>query len=132
MANKNEIEYKGFDELQEAFAALSYVGQKQTLARAARRGAEPVQIETPRQPPVHSGSLSQEIMIVVSEQTAEGVVAKIGPSKRAFYGSFVNQGTRFMAAEEFASSSLQDAGPEAIFRINETLRDEIERRLRRR
>jgi HK97 gp10 family phage protein len=120
---------EGFDELQEKLKQLSYIAQRQTMTAAIRAGAEVVAAGAAAMAPRRTGRLSTNIVVVTAgrEQTLDQVTAKIGPSKTAYYGRFVEKGTIHMRARPFLAPALEQNIERAVEAASEVLREAIER-----
>ena len=83
-------EVKGMDGLLRKLDGMPYSVAKRAIARALRKGAEPIREEAARlaprdDDPTHGGHAADTMMISVQDQSAIGAVAKIGASKAGFY-----------------------------------------------
>ncbi len=121
---------QGLDELLKKLDALPYAVSKLVVARALRKGAEPIRAEAEREAPFLSGRLQQEEVITVGEQTATEAIAKIGPSKKAFYGLFQELGTAHQTPQKFLEPAFEAKVSEATQLIGEELAAGIEKAMR--
>lgn len=122
----------GLDELLASMEALPYSMQKNIIVRALRKGAEPIRERAEELAPFLTGTLKESMMITVSDQTADGATAKIGPSRKGFYGQFEEFGTARQRAEPFLRPAFDEKVKEAMQLAGEELASQIERSFRRR
>ena len=87
--------------------------RKQVSQTGGRRGS------SPGSPPLRrTGLLRKEIKHAVSaRQNRKQVTIKIGPTFRAFYGRFLQFGTKYSAARPFVDTSVMQRAKEAAMRI---------------
>jgi len=128
---------QGMDELLRGLADVdSLVKQKNIIARTLRKAAEPIRARAeelaPDDPTTPGSRIKENMMVTVSDQTAEGAVAKIGPSRKGFFGQFAEFGTAHQPAEPFLRPAFDEKLEEATGIIREELRDQIERAARTR
>lgn len=116
--------------IQELFKKLdglgSLVTSKNLIVRALRVGAEPIREEAQRLAPFETGTLKESMMTTVSEQTGTSAVAKIGPSRKGFYGTFQEFGTAHDAAQPFLRPAYDSKVDEALTIISGSLAAGIE------
>src|SRR5262245_16626103 len=105
-------EITGLDELLAAFTALPEAVRVNVLQDVCLAGAQVIQAGASARAPRLTGALAADIRIDM-ELIAEGFVAKIGPSKRSFYGLFQEKGTKHQPAYPFLKPALDDDGPRA-------------------
>lgn len=124
---------EGLDELLSKLDGLdSLVKSKNAIARSLRAGAEPIRARAEELAPYETGRLKESMMITVGDQTATGAIAKIGPSRKGFYGTFDEFGTSHMAAHPFLKPAYDEKIDEATRIVGETLAAEIEKAVRSR
>ena len=122
---------EGLDGLLSKLEGLdSLVKRKNAIVRALRAGAEPIRARAGELAPFRTGRLKESMMITVSDQTATGAIAKIGPSREAPYGSPNEFGTAHMAAHPFLKPAYDEKVGEATRIIGERLAAEIEKAMR--
>ena len=111
----------------------SLVSAKNAIARSLRKGAEPIRVEAGRMAPRSDEAphLADTMVIQVSEQTADGAVAKIGPSKKGFYGTFQEFGTINHSAQPFLRPAFDARQSEALKIVGEVLAAEIEKAMKK-
>lgn len=121
------VELVGDRELVEKLRSLAGEVAGQVLAEAAAEGAAHVQEAASRKTPRRTGKLRQNIgreLVLVSGERAE---VDVGPLKEAFYGIFLERGTRKMAARPFLRPAL-DENADAVKRaVGERVREAIRR-----
>jgi HK97 gp10 family phage protein len=117
---------EGLEDFEAKLKALEFAVQKESLIAAVKAGAEIIRAEAEARAPRRTGTLAEEEMITVVESTAFEVVAKIGPSKEAFYGLFQELGTAHMTAHPFLLPAAEDKKQEALDAAGKVLKDKIE------
>lgn len=124
----NQVTIQGLDELLRKLSNIeSLVEQKKIVARSVRAGAEIVQAAAKAAAPRgKTGNLAESISISVTEQTASHAFGLIGPSRRGFYGLFLELGTAHIVARPFLQPAFDSVADEAYQAIADVLRDEIE------
>lgn len=143
------IHIRGAAEMEAVLRQLPQALAKQALTRALRTAAEPILDEARRLAPVGRASkgrvrlratkrgkvtisnygklkLNLRIITVPASQTPHSatVVVSIG---KAFWGMFVEFGTRFMSAKPFLRPAFESKKMEALNRLGNALGDEIEK-----
>src|SRR5262245_45423658 len=103
---------KGLDQVLRALAALPEAVRLNVLADACMDGAEVIRDGASARAPRKTGQLAGDIQIDV-ELLPEGARAKIGPSKKSFYGLFQERGTKHQRAYPFLRPALDEDGPKA-------------------
>lgn len=120
----------GFDDL---FAKLdklpSLVSAKTALVRAARKGGKPIRDAARSAAPRSDEAphMADTIVVIVAEQTIEGVTILIGPSKKGFYGYFLEFGFGRMAANPFLRPAFDTNVDKAVEIIRTELASQITR-----
>lgn len=119
----------GFDELERQFNLLSLVGQRQVLTRAAKAGAEVIRSAAASNAPRRTGRLAETMTTSISgrDTSIDQAVVRIGAAKTAFYGSFLERGTRFIHSRPFLQPAFEQNVDQAIETASEVLKQEIER-----
>ena len=120
----------GMQSLLDRMDGLPLLMQKAIIVQALTEGAEPIRAEASRRAPVRTGKLRESIIVQVVDQTAEGAIAKIGPSQKAFYGRFVEVGTIHQKANPFLRPALDEKQDEALRLMSDVLAREIEKALK--
>ncbi len=123
-------EIRGLDQFLKKLDALPYAVSKLVVARALRKGAEPIRGEAEREAPHRTGELQREEVIAVGEQTATEAIAKIGPSRKAFYGLFQEHGTAHQTPQKFLEPAFEAKVSEATDAIGQELAAGIEKAMR--
>lgn len=126
----------GLDELLKKMDNLPLVLQKTLIVRSLRKGAEPIRARAeelaPDDPTTPGSRIKEGMMVTVTDQTADGAIAKIGPSRKAFFGQFEEYGTSRQAAEPFLRPAFDEQQDEAIRVLGEDLAEGIEREMSKR
>ncbi len=119
---------EGLDELLKKLENLPLTIARKLIVRALRKGAEPIRVEAGERAPVGDDPphLKDTMITVVSEQTATGATARIGPSKAGFYGLFQELGTSHNAKQPFLLPAFEAKKSEAIKIIADELGRGIE------
>lgn len=123
---------EGLDELLKKLDQLPLSAAKLYIARALRKGAEPIREEAANRAPRGDGAphLADTMITVISEQTATGATARVGPSKRGFYGLFQEIGTSHHRAQPFLLPAYYAKVDEAVTIIGKELSESIEKEMR--
>lgn len=123
---------EGLDELLNKLEALPLTVARKLIVRSLRAGAEPIRQEASDRAPRgdEAPHLADNIITVVSDQTATGATARVGPSKQGFYGLFQEIGTAHHRAQPFLLPAYDSKVNEAIEIIGEELGDGIEEEAR--
>src|SRR5262245_52163753 len=104
----------------------SLVTQKKILSKALREGSILIQEEAEHRAPVETGRLAASMMTTITEATATEAIAKIGPSRKGFYGSFNELGTAHQPAKPFLRPAYDAKIDEALAVIGYFLAKGIE------
>jgi len=144
---ETKVTIRGLDQVEEALAALPLEMQKIALSRGIRRGAdvlkEGMARRAPRDPVIEGVTLAEEIGYVVTNLTlhpkrhklSQDPAAWIGPSKKAFYGSFQERGTLHHPPQPFMRPTIDQDGQIAVAAFVAGCKDVFEsiiRKVRRR
>lgn len=100
------------------------------LTEAAKAGAEIVLRDAVgRAPRGATGNLIRGMQIHVVEQTGspDKAVVQVGPSKKQFYGRFVEKGTKYARAKPFLKPALESNRERIIKTMHEKLWKAIRR-----
>ena len=125
---------EGLDDLLRKLDTLpSLVSAKKAIARSLRKGAEPIRAEAQARAPRgdESPHMADTMMISVTEQTSSSAIAKIGPSKKGFYGMFAEFGTIHQSADPFLRSAFDRMIGLATSLIGTELAKQIEKAMRK-
>lgn len=110
--------------------------QKNLIVRALRAGAEPIRARAeelaPDDPTTPGSRIKEGMMITVSDQTADGAIAMVGPSRKGFVGQFAEFGTGRQAADPFLRPAFDEQQEEALGIVGEILAQGIEKELAKR
>ena|ERR1051325_3956375 len=125
------MDVEGLQELLTAMDGLPLALQKNLIVRALRKGAEPIREQAealaPDDPTTPGSRIKESMTTTVSDQTADGAIAKIGPSRKGFMGKFAEFGTAHQSAEPFLRPAYDEKIEEAVKLISENLAEGIER-----
>lgn len=120
---------------------------KNIIVRCLRLGALPIQNRASELAPVYQGQtrifqrrrgkvfrfvvgqVRDSMTTVVSDQTATGAVAKIGPAKVGFYGAFDEYGTAHQPARPWLRRAWDEKIDEAVAIIEYEMGRQIEKEL---
>jgi HK97 gp10 family phage protein len=112
----------------------SLVSGKNAIARALRKGAEPIRVRAgelaPRDPETSEHG-ADTMMIAVRDQTATGARAEIGPSRQGFYLGQQETGNINHSAQPHLRPAFDEKISEATSLIGQTLASEIEKALKK-
>lgn len=122
---------EGMQKLLDSMEALPLTMQRRIIVRALREGSKPIELLAEHLAPRDEGQLAESMSTEVSEQTADGAVAKIGPSRKGFYGFIQEEGLAHNPAQPFLRPAFDEGQQEAVHRIGVTLGDEIEKELKK-
>jgi HK97 gp10 family phage protein len=127
---------EGLDDLLKKMDGLKLSMQKTLIVRALRKGSEPVKVRgaerAPDDPDTSGNRIADNMMITISEQTADGAIAKIGPSYRdgAWVGKFSERGTARERRRPWLGPAFEETKDEAVKLIGENLAEGIEKELK--
>src|SRR5262245_52196384 len=121
-------EIRGLADLQAKLNELGEIGKRKILQKALKNGAEVVRQEAENSAPRLTGKLAKEEMISIEEDSSlyEAVV-KIGPSRLAFYGLFIELGTAHQVAQPFLEPALERKKGQAVIDVTDVLAAEIDK-----
>lgn len=156
MADKVVATFKGLDNIAQIMRSLPVEVQKRALGSALLAGAEVVRKEAQLHAPVRQSGNARRInrkgniraegdkgrlpgflrasIVKRLRRTANvgaAMTASVGWTKDAFYGRFLEFGTKFMAAQPFLRPALDNRAGEASRRIGEILGPKIIQTARR-
>lgn len=118
---------EGLDDLFAKMDGLSLVLQRKLIVEALREGGDVIAREaSARAPEGATHRLSQNEIVSVVSQTADGAIARIGPARIVFYGLFLEKGTIHMDPEPFLDPAYEATRDRAIVTIGEVLANGIE------
>lgn len=142
------IEIKGFEGLERGLAQLPGAVSKRIAQQSVRKGAVVIQRDARARAPVRVGDgakkiggkgakgrlpgyLRASIVVRLRKVAGAAVTYSIGWTRRAFYGSFVEFGTRRQAARPFLRPAADTKFQEAVQTIGRDLGPKIEREARK-
>jgi|SRR5215510_12151072 len=119
---------EGIDELDDKLKGLDLAVRRKMLMTALKENVEPVRAGTAQRAPVLTGRLSREQIIatVPSQSTAQVAVVRTGPSRKAFYGTFQEFGTRFISEQPSLGPSYEANKEEVLKRTSEDFKKAVE------
>ncbi len=130
----SEFVVQGLDGLLRRMEDLPYRMQKVIIVRALRKGAEPIRVRAqelaPTDPDHAEHPLKEGMMITVSDQSADGATAKIGPERKAFYGGQQEFGNIHHGAQPFLRPAFDEKLQAALDGVGGILAEEIEKALK--
>ncbi len=108
--------FKDAAALKAAFDRQGYAMRRILLTKSVKAGAEIIRARAEQLAPRDTGQLAESelVRVIGADSSAAEVVAKIGPSKAAFYGMFQEFGTAFMPAQPFLHPALEQTQAEAL------------------
>jgi HK97 gp10 family phage protein len=126
MAEVRSTGIVGMDEFLKKLERLELSVQKQILTEAVKEGAELIRVVAALSAPQRTGLLRKQIKITMAVNQAKEVIARIGWAKKAFYGMFVELGTKSQAAQPFLEPSFEATKESALRKAMERLKRSIE------
>lgn len=112
---RSRVTIAGLDQLLGKMKRIPGALQNPVLQAAVEKGAEPIRAaasqNAPRGP---TGELQEGMAMVPMRGTANRAAVRVGPSARAFYGEFLEKGTKHIAAKPFLRPALDSKRREAI------------------
>jgi len=118
-------EIKGLKELLEKFDRHPAVMQREGLVKGMKVGAELVRSTAAHKAPRLTGKLADSMTVKVEQGGVAEVRALIGPGKDAFYGRYVEFGTKYQPARPFLRPALDEKQGEATQAIIDAINDVI-------
>lgn len=126
---------QGLQELLSKLDRLPLTLGRTLIVRALRQGALPIQERAaqlaPDDPETPGSRIEFNMMTTITDQTATGAIAKIGPSTKGFVGIFAEFGTAHQTGTPFLGPAFDDMKEEALKIIGEELAESIERELKK-
>lgn len=112
---RSKVKIEGLEELQRKLGRLPDAVSNPVLREAVADGAEIVRAEAETRAPVGpTGRLKRGMTTLVSAGTPEVAQARVGPSADAFYGMWVEKGTKKMAAQPFLRPALDSKRKQVV------------------
>lgn len=116
---------EGLDELEEAFTQGSKRLVKKFLQKVEREATKPLVESAKQYAPYETGNLEMEIHR--ESVTSDGALTmRVGPSSRAFYGTFDEFGTEHQAATHWLENSARAVQDEVLEEYYEALNEGLE------
>lgn len=108
----------GIEEISRAFRELEPKLARKVIRQAARKGLKPVLRAIKKSVPVRSGALKKLVKIQAAKRRRRGVISltvNINSDRqgKAFYGAFLNYGTKKMDQRAFMQKSFKETKAEA-------------------
>lgn len=126
----------GLQALLDSMEGLKLSQQKNVIARSLRKAAAPIIAEikrrAPNDPKTPGSSIAESIIVQVTEQTADGAIAKIGPSKHGFAAIWAEVGGKNQPARPFIGPAFDSTVDKAYELLADELGDAIEREFAKR
>ncbi len=116
-----QVTLKGADILSRQLKQLEKAGLK-ARKRALLAAGNVIRDAARARVRVRTGKLRGTIFTKINP---EGTEAKIGPSKRGYYGVFLELGTKKMPAYPFLKPAYENSREEAIAKLAEAEREEL-------
>ncbi len=107
-------EIVGLAEFNSRLDQMTDLARKSALVYAVGKGGRVIQSEISTRAKRRTGKLAANIAISVRQATGTQAVARIGPSKSAFYGKFAEIGTKFQNPFIYIRPSFESKFPEAF------------------
>lgn len=112
------VDIKGFAELESALKALPDRVAKKIAQQSMRKGAVVIQRDAKSRVARLTGNLRANIVVRLRRrQSTAPVTYSIGWTTKAFYGSFLEFGTRFMRARPFLRPAADESFGEVVSTI---------------
>ncbi len=106
----------GLEKFESKLKELALTVQRKVLIQATRKGAELIRAEAEARAPRTTGKLSENIIVVLrnSENTADEITVRIGPSMKVFYGLFEELGTAHATGHPFLRPAFDAKKDDAL------------------
>lgn len=131
-----EFTVEGMDDLLKSMESLPLALQKNIIVRSLRKAGQPIAEEierrAPDDPDTPGSRIETNIRVQVSDQTATGAVARIGPTTGGFPGIFAELGTAHQTAKPFIRPAFESTKEQALSILGDELGDQIEREFAKR
>lgn len=122
----------GMDTLERRLAALSTKLRAQALGEAVQAGGEVIARAARARAPRRTGHLAEEgIASEITNRSGTKAVAHVGPTKEAFYGRFVEKGTKFTKAQPFIRPAFDEQKDAAVREVERVLKSAVLLEVRR-
>lgn len=122
-----EVIIGGFDNLDKDLQELARVTQRAILIKGVRNGAIPIVAAVKSAAPKASGALAESIstQLMTRDNSIDQVTIRIGPTKKGFYGSFHDRGTKEITATHWFMNAFRGAMETAKSEMIRVLREQI-------
>lgn len=121
----------GLQSLLKSMDGIPLVMQKTLIVRALREASEPIRTRAeelaPDDPTTPGSRIKENMMTQVSDQTADGAIAKTGASRKGFVGEFAEFGTIHQSADPFLRPAYDEKLDEAVRTLGQVLAEGIEK-----
>lgn len=125
-----EVIVEGLDDLLASMDALPLALQKNLIVRSLRKGGEPIAEEmertAPDDPETPGSRIERNIRVQVSDQTATGAVARIGPTSGGFPAIFAEVGSAHQTARPFIGPAFEATKDDALKLVGDVIGSGIE------
>lgn len=122
MASRFRVSVEGGEELARRLSQLSESMSGAVLVEATLAGAGPIKETASQRAPRDEGRLSRSIDAEVVKAEPRRAAVHVGPNRNAFYGMFVELGTRHIAAKPFLRPAFDMEKDKAVEAIADHLR----------
>jgi HK97 gp10 family phage protein len=119
---------EGIDELDAKLKRLDLTVRAKMLMTALKKNVEPTRAGSAQRAPVLTGNLAthQAIATVPSLSNALTAVVRVGPERKAFYGTFDEFGTKFMGKQPFLGPAFEETKEEVLKKTAEDFKATVE------
>lgn len=123
----SSLKITGLREVNAKLRSLADDVRRKVLIQGTAAGAKVIKEEAGRRAPQRTGNLSRNLGTwVSSKNNGEIAEARVKPKKKAYYGRFVELGTRKMRARPFLRPALDASGQAAVDRLAEKLKERVD------
>jgi len=114
------------EDAQARFRNLESRLQLKFLRRAGRKAALLIRDQASNNAPKDTGALARGMTIKTRKESDTEIHLQVGPSRKEFYGRFLEHGTKHISADPFLAPALEQKGDEAATVFIAELVKEIE------
>lgn len=112
---RSRVKVEGLKQALDSMKRIPVALQNPVLSAAVEKGAEVVRDDaSQRAPRGPTGELQDRMALVPMKGTAARAAVRVGPSARAFYGEFLEKGTKHIAAKPFLRPALDSKRRQVI------------------
>jgi HK97 gp10 family phage protein len=117
------VSIQGIQELDKKLREMPFRLKGHSLRKAVEKGADVLEREMIVRAKRRSGNLAMNIETGKSRVRKDGSVAEVsvGPNKKAWYGRWVELGSRFMKAQPFMRPALRSKAADIVNAIRQEL-----------